>query len=47
MALILRYVDQYSIEEVAQALGKSEAATHSLLTRSRDRFRARFGGRTR
>ena len=44
LALVLRYVDDYSIPEVAQALGKSEAATHSLLTRSRDRFRAAFRG---
>ena len=44
LALVLRYVDEYSISEVAQAIGKSEAATHSLLTRSRDRFRAHFQG---
>lgn len=44
LVLVLRYVDEYSVPEVAQAIGKSEAATHSLLTRSRDRFRAHFRG---
>ena len=39
-ALVLRYVDDLSIREVAKALGRSEDATESLIRRAKDRFRA-------
>ncbi len=41
-ALILRYVDGLSLREVAQALGRSEDATESLLRRAKERFRAQY-----
>lgn len=44
LALVLRYLDDYSVPEVARAIGRSEAATHSLLNRSRERFRSLFLG---
>lgn len=37
--LILHYMDQLSVRDVAHAIGKSEAATASLLARGRDAFR--------
>lgn len=42
-ALVLRYLDDMSVRDVARAIGKSESATESLLTRARDRFRLRYG----
>lgn len=39
-ALVLRYVDDLSVREVAKALGRSEDATESLIRRAKDRFRA-------
>ncbi len=41
-ALILRYLDGMSVEEVAAALGRSIHATESLLARGRDSFRRAF-----
>ena len=41
-ALILRYVDGLSLREVAQAIGRSEDATESLLRRAKDRFREQY-----
>lgn len=38
-ALVLRYVDDWSIGEVARHLGRSEAATESLLARARAAMR--------
>ena len=43
-ALMLRYVDGYSVRETAHLIGRSEAATESLLSRARDRVRAAFPG---
>jgi RNA polymerase sigma-70 factor (ECF subfamily) len=43
-ALILRYVDGYSVRETAHLIGRSEAATESLLMRARDRVRSAFPG---
>jgi RNA polymerase sigma-70 factor (ECF subfamily) len=40
-ALVLRYMDGMSVRDVAAAIGKSESATESLLTRARDGFRSR------
>jgi RNA polymerase sigma-70 factor, ECF subfamily len=39
-ALVLRFVDGLSVREVADALGRSEDATESLIRRAKDRFRA-------
>jgi RNA polymerase sigma-70 factor (ECF subfamily) len=40
--LVLHYMDQLSVREVAHAIGKSEAATASLLARGRDAFRQAY-----
>jgi RNA polymerase sigma-70 factor (ECF subfamily) len=42
-ALVLRYMDGMSVRDVASAIGKSESATESLLSRARDGFRSRLG----
>ena len=44
MALTLRYLDGYSVRETASLIGRSEAATESLLMRARERVRAAFPG---
>jgi RNA polymerase sigma-70 factor (ECF subfamily) len=41
-AIVLRYLDDLSVREVAAAIGKSESATESLLSRGRERFRRSF-----
>ena len=43
-ALILRYLDGYSVRETARLIGRTERATESLLMRARDRIRAAFPG---
>jgi RNA polymerase sigma-70 factor (ECF subfamily) len=43
-ALILRYLDGYSVRETSQLIGRSESATESLLTRARERVRTAFPG---
>jgi RNA polymerase sigma-70 factor (ECF subfamily) len=40
--LVLHYMDQLSVREVANAIGKSETATASLLARGRDAFRQAY-----
>jgi len=40
--LVLHYMDQLSVREVAHFIGKSEAATASLLARGRDAFRQAY-----
>jgi len=40
--LVLHYMDQLSVREVAGSIGKSEAATASLLARGRDAFRQAY-----
>jgi RNA polymerase sigma-70 factor (ECF subfamily) len=40
--LVLHYMDQLSVREVARSIGKSEAATASLLARGRDAFREAY-----
>lgn len=47
MALTLRYLDGYSVRETAKLIGRSEAATESLLMRARDRVRRAFPGGVR
>lgn len=42
LALILRYVDDLPVREVAGLLGRSERATESLLRRGRDSLRSAF-----
>jgi len=44
MALTMRYLDGYSVRETAQLIGRSEAATESLLMRARERVRHAFPG---
>ncbi len=43
-ALVLRYVDDLPVAEVAALLGRSVHATESLLARGRATLRARLGG---
>jgi len=43
-ALTLRYLDGYSVRETARFVGRSEAATESLLSRARQRVRKAFPG---
>lgn len=43
-ALMLRYLDGYSVRETARLIGRSEAATESLLVRARERVRTAFPG---
>lgn len=40
--LVLHYMDQLSVREVARSIGKSESATASLLARGRDAFRQAY-----
>ena len=44
LALLFRYLDGFSVREVASAIGRSEKATESLLTRARENFRRAYGG---
>ena len=43
-ALTLRYLDGYTVRDVAHLIGRSEAATESLLMRARDRIRSAYPG---
>jgi RNA polymerase sigma-70 factor (ECF subfamily) len=43
-AVVLHYLDGYSVRDTARLLGRSEAATESLLSRARGRVRAAFPG---
>ena len=43
-ALILRYLDGFSVRETARLIGRTESATESLLTRARDRVRGAYPG---
>ena len=45
-ALVLRYVDDLAVPDVARHLGRSTHATESLLARSRAALRAHLGGST-
>lgn len=42
LALVLRYIDDYSVAEIARLIGRTESATHALLTRSREQLRTTF-----
>jgi len=41
-ALVLHYMDRLSVREVARSIGKTEAATASLLARGREAFRLAY-----
>jgi RNA polymerase sigma-70 factor (ECF subfamily) len=43
-ALVLRYLDDLSVRDVARALGKSVHATESLLARGKESFRRAYPG---
>jgi RNA polymerase sigma-70 factor (ECF subfamily) len=43
-ALILRYMDDLPVRQVGRRLGRSEAATESLLRRARERFEREYRG---
>jgi RNA polymerase sigma-70 factor (ECF subfamily) len=45
--LVLHYMDRLSVREVARLIGKSEAATASLLARGREAFRQAYTGTDR
>lgn len=42
-AIFLRYFDDLPVREVARAIGRSESATESLLSRARERLRTLLG----
>jgi RNA polymerase sigma-70 factor, ECF subfamily len=42
-ALVLLYLDGYSVREVARQLGRTESAAESLLSRARANFRRAYG----
>lgn len=46
-ALVLRYVDDLAVPDVARHLGRSVHATESLLARARTALRAHLGGTSR
>lgn len=46
LALIFRYLDDLPVRGVAEALGRSESATESLLARAREAFRRAYGEQT-
>jgi RNA polymerase sigma-70 factor (ECF subfamily) len=46
IVMILRYLDQLPVREIASTLGRSEKATESLLSRARDAFRRAYGVQT-
>jgi len=43
-AVILRYVDDLPVRDVARLLGRSEGAVESLLSRGRETLRREYGG---
>jgi len=46
IVMILRYLDQMPVREIASTIGRSEKATESLLSRARDAFRRAYGVQT-
>lgn len=46
IALVLRYLDGLTTRELATALGRSESAADSLLSRAREAFRRAYRGNT-
>jgi RNA polymerase sigma-70 factor (ECF subfamily) len=43
IVMILRYLDQMPVREIASTIGRSEKATESLLSRAREAFRKAYG----
>jgi len=43
IVLVLRYLDQLPVREIASTIGRSEKATESLLSRAREAFRSAYG----
>jgi RNA polymerase sigma-70 factor, ECF subfamily len=43
IVLVLRYLDQMPVREIATTIGRSEKATESLLSRAREAFRRAYG----
>ncbi len=46
LALVFRYLDEMAVRDVAGAIGRSESATESLLSRARESFRRAYEART-
>lgn len=46
LVLVLRYLDDMPVREVAQTIGRSQKATESLLSRAREAFRRAYGAPT-
>jgi RNA polymerase sigma-70 factor (ECF subfamily) len=44
LVLTLRYLDDYSVREIARRIGRTERATDALLLRARNRVRQAFPG---
>jgi len=43
IVMVLRYLDQMPVREIASSIGRSEKATESLLSRAREAFRRAYG----
>ena len=43
IVMILRYLDQMPVRQIASTIGRSEKATESLLSRAREAFRKAYG----
>ena len=43
VVMVLRYLDQLPVREIASTIGRSEKATESLLSRAREAFRRAYG----
>jgi RNA polymerase sigma-70 factor, ECF subfamily len=46
LALMLRYLDQLPVREIADLLQRSESATESMLSRAREAFRTAYEGKS-
>ena len=46
LALMLRYLDQMPVRQIASLLSRSESATESVLSRAREAFRRAYEGQT-
>ena len=46
IVMVLRYLDQMPVRDIASTIGRSEKATESLLSRARDSFRRAYGVQT-
>jgi RNA polymerase sigma-70 factor (ECF subfamily) len=44
IVLVLRYLDQLPVRDIASSIGRSEKATESLLSRAREAFRGAYQG---